>query len=104
MTVNEYFAPILRDELFDALSDGELKMHELWRRYAYWEELSYCVRWAIDAMGDREVDRRTLGDIMGKAMEYLRSNYRENAPKPWLPVMKKLRDGGNVRWGLDRVR
>jgi hypothetical protein len=104
MNLKTYLGSVLRADFFDVVSDGELKMHELWTRYQYWEELYRCCRRAISDADDLEVDRYVLGNVMGKAMEYLRADYHQNAPKPWLIVMKKLRAGGKLEWVAEARR
>jgi hypothetical protein len=79
------------DRDIELLSDGEFNTSYL-STYAHSAELIDCCKEAIRVLAHRPFQgRRSLADLMGKAMELLRSDHELNAPRGWLPIIQKLR-------------
>jgi hypothetical protein len=79
-------------ELIERLSDGEFNTQAL-TNYEHTGELGDKCREAIQELSASVFrGRPTLADVMGLAMERLRKDYNYDAPKGWLPVMRKLRE------------
>jgi hypothetical protein len=77
--------------LIEQLSDSEFDTQFL-TTYDRTRELADSCRAAIEELSAKVFrGRSTLADIMGRAMERLRKDYGYDAPKGWLPVMRKLR-------------
>jgi hypothetical protein len=77
--------------LIEQLSDSEFDTQFL-TTYDRTRELADSCRVAINELSAEVFrGRSTLADIMGMAMERLRENCGQDAPRGWLPVMRKLR-------------
>jgi hypothetical protein len=73
------------------VSNGEFNFIAL-DRYSCTAELIDCCRKALARFDHiNEPDRKTHAEIMGTAMELLKTSYGLNAPPGWYPVMKQLR-------------
>jgi len=74
------------------LTDGRLRVDH---RYSHWGKLvGYCLAFAHEVAETEFDGRRTLAAIMDAGMKRLRAQHGLPAPKAWLPVMRKLREGG----------
>lgn len=98
VTVGEWFRSVDNGgDIVESISDGEFDAGYL-AKYKHLQELTDSCRLAIEQLSRRSFSgRTTCAAVMGKAMEILRANHNANAPRGWIPVMKKLRNGGDLR-------
>ena len=96
-TVGERFGEIS----IHTISDGELERDGSYRHWDLLEESCVAAVQAKATLPYR--GRRTNGDLMGTAMERLKAEHNVNVPKPWLPIMKKLREGGPAQVQPERA-
>lgn len=97
MTVGEWFDNLLYDDIIEAISDHEFDLSFL-TNYKHSSQLTKCCHDAVAELSTCTFSgRSTCAKIMGSAMELLRANHNTDVPKGWLPVMRALRKGGNVR-------
>lgn len=84
-------------ETIQAVTDGEFDISYL-DRYKDTDLLADC---CVAAADEYEAElyrgRWSLAAVMGLAMELLRERHNVDAPRGWLPVMKRLRQGGEPR-------
>lgn len=80
------------DKIINIISDGEYSTNLL-DRYGYQDQLKQaCLQAVREKAAAPFVGKETCGDIMGRAMEILNVQFRLDAPKPWVRVLKSLRD------------
>jgi hypothetical protein len=66
----------------------------MFQPYPNWPELYECARDIVAQhrrLGTSFHGDITCAKLMGETMALLRARYQKNAPKWWLPIMKKLR-------------
>ncbi len=73
------------------ISDGEFNLTFL-QSYPQRPQLKECCRWAFEELAKEPYrGRLSCARVMGRAMELLREIYGCNAPRGWVPVMRRLR-------------
>jgi len=73
------------------ISDGEFNLTYL-HSYPQRPQLEECCRWAFEELAEEPCyGRESCARVMGRAMELLREIYGCNAPRGWVPVMRRLR-------------
>jgi hypothetical protein len=78
-------------EIIEAVSDSEFDTEAL-ANYSSTDDLVESCITAHAEMSDQPfLGRRSYADVMGRAMKLLRVKYDANAPRGWLPVIKRLR-------------
>ena len=76
--------PVISDGKFDV---GYLSV------YRYQQELEECCQLALYELSDEPFQgSASCAKVMGRAMELLRETYSLDAPRGWVPVMRKLRE------------
>jgi hypothetical protein len=82
---------VLRGESIGYLSLGEFDEDYL-ARYEHNAELESCLQQAIQELADESyLDGISNAQVMGRAMENLRSLHNLSVPRGWYPAMKRLR-------------
>ena len=78
-------------EIISRVTDEEFDVEYL-DGYSHTEELARCCWDAVQDLADEPyLGRVSNARVMGAAMEKLRRGYCQDAPKGWVPVMRKLR-------------
>jgi hypothetical protein len=87
------------------LSNGEFDVTYL-TKYPHRRQLEECCEKAVEELADQPYEGRiSCARVMGRAMELLREDYGFDAPRGWVPVLRRLRavEGGAERQ-LDKGR
>jgi hypothetical protein len=80
-----------QEDLIMIVTDGEFPSGDWIRNYPHWLELLECCNEIITKMANYNfVGRKSCADVMDAAMKLQSRRHKNNAPKPWLPVLRKL--------------
>ncbi len=92
-TVGSRFEGLFAEDVIHAVSDGEFNLAAL-KSYDCTSELADACRETVQQMQNQPfVGRATCAEVMSKAMNLLRLR-SVDAPRGWLLVLKRLREGG----------
>jgi hypothetical protein len=98
-TIAQHFEdpdPISENGILGLITDGELAILAVQGFTGLdWQNLKESCEAAVKERGAHPfLGRKTLGDLCGRAMELLARKHRIRAPKCWVPLMRRLRQGG----------
>jgi hypothetical protein len=89
-TIGDHFA---LDTTVEEITDGELDPADTDWSENDWKIFLGCIQQAIDAKAALPFSGRTsCAQLMGDSMRLLRECHGKDAPRPWVPIMKHLRE------------